>query len=267
MLFDFKQDLPPYLYGGGFTLSTGLLLKAMFNLNFTSAQSVLETIVAGLAVASAIGAGLLKLRNHVRRVTSALDAFNTLPLESLAKLPDQFETLQTDVQDMKYQLSPNGGRSVSDRVDKLTAGQQQTHEVLRTLSEHVAALARKQQAGFHLSDRCLLEFDSDGRCIFANRAFLRFTGRTEADIMGTGWTSSFHPDDRREVARSWETAVTSKSSLELGARMARANGEYARGSVQMTAVHASGELVAWLGVFTPNPVMPDAAHVGVAVRS
>lgn len=246
------SDVVPYGYSAGFTVGTGMFLKSMLNLNLTGAQNVLETTVAAITVASVIGAGLLKVRNHIRRVTKALDSFAALPLEELAKLPADFATTKKDLAAIQYQLSPNSGNSVSDKVDKMAKGQQAMSEVLRDLAHNVGALARKQQASFHLSDRCLLEFDAAGRCIFANRAYLRFTGRTESELMGTGWSSSFHPEDRRELADMWEMSIDSKSSMELGVRVSTVAGDYVAGNMQMTAVYTGQSLVAWLGVFTAD---------------
>lgn len=260
MLLDIKSsDLVPYGYGAGLTIGAGMLIKSMFNIQLTGAQNLLETTVAAITVASVIGAGLLKLRTHLRKVAKALDDFAKLPIDALCRMPEEFAETKKDLGVIQYQLLPNSGKSVSDRVDKISAGQEKINQVLESLAHSVGALARKQQASFHLSDRHLLEFDAAGRCIFANRAYLRFTGRTEAELMGTGWTSSFHPEDRRDLADIWEMSVDSKSSMELCVRVSTVTGDYAIGVMQMTAVFTGNAVVAWLGVFTPEKE-PHAAH-------
>lgn len=247
------SEILPYLYSVGLTLATGILMKpTMLNLGIAEIKGTVETVLALITVVSVIATGLVKARNHIRRVTKALD--------DLTALPAQFGELKTEVSLVHNQLLPNGGNSVSDRVDKLTAGQVQTNETLTTLASSLTALARKQQASFHLSERNLLEFNAAGHCIFANRTYLRYTGRTEAELMGSGWTSVFHPEDQRKLLDAWDRAVETHSSMEVFVRISDVKGDYAQGTFQMTPITTTQGLVAWLGVFTPDkpglPVRP-----------
>ena len=43
--------------------------------------------------------------------------------------------------------------------------------------------------------------EADGYCSFLSRGWYEFTGQTEQEGLGFGWTNAAHPDDR-ESARA-----------------------------------------------------------------
>jgi two-component system sensor kinase FixL len=66
----------------------------------------------------------------------------------------------------------------------------------------------------------------DGGCIYFNRAWLSFTGRTLDDELGTGWAERVHPDDRAACLQQYETAFTSREPFTLEYRLRRHDDEY-----------------------------------------
>ncbi|MGE5864271.1 MAG: PAS domain-containing protein, partial [Rhizobacter sp.] len=72
----------------------------------------------------------------------------------------------------------------------------------------------------------LWETDPTGRCTFLSREWYSFTGQTEAEALGLGWTSATHPDDQAEAARIFLRANTSREEFRLEYRLHGARGEY-----------------------------------------
>jgi PAS domain S-box-containing protein len=68
----------------------------------------------------------------------------------------------------------------------------------------------------------------DGRRTFFNRAWLDFTGRTEAEVVGTGWLESVHPEDREACLDACRAALSVRQEFRVEYRLRRADGEYRR---------------------------------------
>ena len=68
--------------------------------------------------------------------------------------------------------------------------------------------------------------DTDGFTVFANKAWVDFTGGSETDQLGHGWASTIHPDDRELCVATLTKAVESGTPYESTARARRADGHY-----------------------------------------
>ena len=91
----------------------------------------------------------------------------------------------------------------------------------------------------------------DGAIDYANRRWYEYTGLTEAQTVGGGWTNAIHPDDRANVARRAGIALRTLQLLTTELRLGRADGTYrwhlARG---LPVRDASGAVRQWLGTMT-----------------
>ncbi len=68
--------------------------------------------------------------------------------------------------------------------------------------------------------------DADGRCVFVNKAWLTYTGRTVEQELGLGWTQVIHPDDLTSVMTVEAEARRGRTAYTEVYRMRRGNGEY-----------------------------------------
>ena len=78
-----------------------------------------------------------------------------------------------------------------------------------------------------------------------------FTGQSEQEIKGWGWTEAVHPDDRQSTAALWSRAVETRSLYDTQFRVRRHDGEYrylaARG---VPVLEADGSIREWVGTCT-----------------
>lgn len=68
--------------------------------------------------------------------------------------------------------------------------------------------------------------DSDRQCIYVNRGWLEYTGRTLEQELGTGCLEGFHPEDKERVLEIYTGAFSKQQSFSLEYRLRRKNGEY-----------------------------------------
>ncbi|MFO0880248.1 MAG: PAS domain S-box protein [Gemmataceae bacterium] len=90
--------------------------------------------------------------------------------------------------------------------------------------------------------------NSDGRVVEPSRTWQQFTGQTDEEVLGLGWTACLHPDDRPNIYASWMAALERRSPCEDVARVLRSDGTYRYLEMRGVPVLTStGELVEWVG--------------------
>jgi PAS domain S-box-containing protein len=87
-----------------------------------------------------------------------------------------------------------------------------------------------------------------GEAVSALPSWSAFTGQTDEEVLGWGWLSAIHPDDREHTASDWAKAVATKSVFRSENRVRRHNGEYrhmlARG---VPILDEQGAIIEWAG--------------------
>ena len=88
----------------------------------------------------------------------------------------------------------------------------------------------------------------DAQWTFFNASWLRFTGRTQAQELGTGWLEGVHPDDRQRCMGTYLAAFFARRGFETEYRLRRHDGEY-RWMVDSGAPRTlpGGEFVGYVG--------------------
>jgi PAS domain S-box-containing protein len=72
----------------------------------------------------------------------------------------------------------------------------------------------------------LWESGRDGLCIFFNRPWLEFRGRTMAQEAGSGWTEGVHPDDLPACLETYRLAFEAHVPFLMEYRLRHADGGY-----------------------------------------
>ncbi|MCX7150089.1 MAG: PAS domain S-box protein, partial [Rhodocyclales bacterium] len=90
--------------------------------------------------------------------------------------------------------------------------------------------------------------DADGMVVEDIPTWRAFTGQTEAQVMGQGWTDAIHRDDRESVKQAWKDAVVRQEPIEVEYRARRQDGVYRvfldRGA---PLADQSGRVLEWVG--------------------
>jgi len=89
----------------------------------------------------------------------------------------------------------------------------------------------------------------DGRITYFNPYWYDYTGLSERKALGDGWIEAVHPEDRKRVVESWETAVREGTDYVLELRLRARKGEYCWFLARSRpARDESGRVEAWLGI-------------------
>ncbi len=94
-------------------------------------------------------------------------------------------------------------------------------------------------------------FDAGGKCMYANRRWTEFTGRTLDELTGHGWISTLHLDDREPTLTTWAKAAHDEDIFDVEHRIREAGGEFRWFKTCGTPVKDSeGAVAYWVGTCT-----------------
>ncbi|MFZ2303053.1 MAG: PAS domain S-box protein [Gallionella sp.] len=98
---------------------------------------------------------------------------------------------------------------------------------------HFKTLEQRLQSSLDFHLKLMQEFpnpiwriDRNGQCDYVNRAWLEFTGRTEAQELGDGWVDGVHPDDRERCLDTFLSAIARREPFTMEYRMRHRDGSY-----------------------------------------
>jgi PAS domain S-box-containing protein len=122
---------------------------------------------------------------------------------------------------------------------KLT-GQMRSREVAesatRTSSATLRAMSDASPLGMFLAD-------GSGACMQSNPTFERITGLSEPLVLGNGWQSTLHPDDRERVVAAWSAATTTGASFASVHRFVHRSGKVVWASMKSARMSDGVQLI------------------------
>ena len=184
-------------------------------------------------------------RSSEDAIGSSIDDFFT-PEDRSAGVPErEIATAITDgcAPDVRWHLRADGSRvfingSVHPIVDGeggcagfLKIARNETHEreqldeLARTRTELVDSEARFRNMADH-APLMMWVTDAEGYCTYLNRRWYEFTGQTEEEGLGLGWTKATHPDDETMAGNVFLSATAAQGPFRVEYRLRRADGTY-----------------------------------------
>ncbi|MCC6145463.1 MAG: response regulator, partial [Candidatus Hydrogenedentes bacterium] len=93
--------------------------------------------------------------------------------------------------------------------------------------------------------------DENLNCTFLSRGWFDYTGQTEAEGYGTGWTQAVHPDDRPDAYEAFVAAASRREPFSVDYRLRRYDGTY-RWAIDAGRPRLSeaGDLIGYIGSVT-----------------
>jgi PAS domain S-box-containing protein len=125
--------------------------------------------------------------------------------------------------------------------------------LMREIAERKAAEDARQESETRfrvLADHApvLIWINDQRGCLFVNREYLSFAGRTLDQLVGNGWLDLLHPDDVDKTAAEYARAVGRRGQFETEHRLRRADGRYRWfKSIGVPRLKEDGSLVHYVG--------------------
>lgn len=91
----------------------------------------------------------------------------------------------------------------------------------------------------------------DGTIDFISQQWLDYTGKSIASQLGAGFLDAIHPEDREDLMRTWQDAVTRAENFHAEYRLRRHDGAYRWFKSWGTSIlDQHGHCIRWLGIVT-----------------
>ena len=121
-------------------------------------------------------------------------------------------------------------RRLQDLYESLQSSEDRLRRVINTIPAHVWSTL------------------PDGSVDFINQRLLESTGLSIEALLGSGWLSIIHPDDRARFAAAWSSALAAGEPAEMEARVWTAQRDYRSLLVRNVPLRDGlGEIVKWYG--------------------
>jgi PAS domain S-box-containing protein len=134
------------------------------------------------ALATAIGTGLAALIFIYKKVVQPMwQAFKN------------YTDMSNKIDKIFTEITPNGGTSIKDKVDKI---------------DKDLVLVRERQRALMADDKdAMFETDLNGNCNWVNRTYTRLVQRNPSELMGHGWVNAIAQEDRDAIVQGWYKSV------------------------------------------------------------
>lgn len=101
----------------------------------------------------------------------------------------------------------------------------------------------------------------DGSVEFLNKRWLDFTGLSEEEAIGWGWTRAIHPDDAEELTEVWREILVSQEAGEAEVRLRGSDGSYRWFLFRVEPFRdQDGNIVRWFGTNTDIEALKRAEN-------
>ena len=171
-------------------------------------------------------------------------------IAALSELPGHMPDIQriasvdAKLQSILKEVSPNGGSSLRDAVTSTRDTAKRTEMALAVFINST----RAQWDGMGLF--AVFEASPTGEFTYVNSTYMKWTNKSERDLIGAGWINAIDVDDRRYVREEWESCVSDIREFTKEYTMLRVDG--APFGVICTATpvteYSNGPVAKWVGV-------------------
>lgn len=158
-------------------------------------------------------------------------SFSTKAYKKLKNLVSTIDSMQV----IAKTLSPNGGSSIRDAIDRI-----ERRQVAMEYRER-AVLSESSLPVFQTNDR--------GECIWVNNAYRRLVGKTSEQLMGRGWENILHVSDQARISEEWDLAIKNKRDFESDYLIVnKETGVSTKIRCRATVMKDDGKCIGWFGV-------------------
>lgn len=138
-------------------------------------------------------------------------------------------------------------RTTLSSMDTLVSDVQIINNTMIEFTNTMEHLTARQWSSLDTVRTAIVEKNTSGELIRANRAYLRMVDRQIFDLTGNGWIITIHPDDREKIVTEWKRAVEEERGFEARYRVQRPDGTCHKVfCVASPMRRTDGKLIGWL---------------------
>lgn len=195
-------------------------------------------------------AGVVRWWRDTMAIGTALRALPTV-IPSMGRI----EGIEQSLASVLREVRPNGGSSMRDELRRMG-------DTVRQTQAGLTVLANTQRVMFDAGETAVFECTAEEGNTYVNHVYQRWTGLTEAQLLGFGWVNAIALPDRAAVREEWDEAVEDEREFRMAYRLLDRDGKPIDVFAHASPVRGmDGELLKWVGVvYRHDPAIDGARH-------
>jgi PAS domain S-box-containing protein len=133
-------------------------------------------------------------------ITAVATAYTKVVRPFLVEEKKRKEELIKKINEIKGELTFNGGSSLKDAVYRVEGN-------ISQLTKRVGSVEENQRAILNLNNIAYWISNNKGECVEASPGLCKLLGRSESEIVGNNWAAWLVSEDKRRVYDAWEHAM------------------------------------------------------------
>jgi PAS domain S-box-containing protein len=208
-------------------------------------RNIIENIGVGVAMIDP-GMRILSLNRQMRKwfpdvnpsgKPVCYEAFNDPPAREICSYCPTIDTLKDGQVHEAVTCTPSGEKvknfriistPVTDSDGRVVAAIEMVEDITerKQAAELLRVSEQRHRSYSELTGQLGWSTDANGKAVEYNPAWRVFTGQSEEEMKGMGWTRVLHPDDVEHTLQAWNKAVKKRSVYETEYRVRRHDGVY-----------------------------------------
>jgi PAS domain S-box-containing protein len=230
-------------------------------------RNIIENIGVGVAMIDP-GMRILSLNRQMRKwfpdvnpsgKPVCYEAFNDPPAREICAYCPTIDTLKDGQVHEAVTRTPSGEKvknfriistPVTDSDGRVVAAIEMVEDITerKQAAELLRVSEQRHRSYSELTGQLGWSTDANGKAVEYNPAWRVFTGQSEEEMKGMGWTRVLHPDDVEHTLQAWNKAVKKRSAYETEYRVRRHDGVYRHLLARSIALFKEdGSIREWIG--------------------
>lgn len=165
---------------------------------------------------------------------------------------NRLKNLEKSLNFVEKELRPNAGGSIKDKIDSLEKSvlflKESSLENRSIILSTLKRLDERQHILLNDHECGVFETDAGGHCVWINKKYEEMTGKTLAQMHGSGWRSTIHEADLPRIIDLWEAALREKSYLEYRCRVVNSAAEELFVRCRVSPIIHGEEVLGYVGL-------------------
>lgn len=172
----------------------------------------------------------------------------TQPIRDLTAACQAMPQVQMQLGVIAREVLPNGGSSLRDVVTRTEVKVDRVEQRQLILEATTRARANNDP------NLAMFECDTEGKNIEVSDTYCRWLNLSRDELLGWGFMSYVHPDDREKVREEWEACIADRRVYSMRHRLLTSGGEVLSVDVSCRPIPETGPVQRWIGVIRQVPV-------------
>ena len=117
--------------------------------------------------------------------------------QNITKVLKTHDQLVNKIETIYYEVTPNGGGSIKDKINKIDKELKENTEVTRTIFY-------RQRWILDQRDEPIFESGENGECLWVNNIYIKVFKKNKEEYLGEGWKNLIHSNDKDRVFKQWD---------------------------------------------------------------